>query len=160
MDCSSPGLPLPPVYCQKKAVMEIPPGSWSLKLEVPHLQRGGQNANHFVKTCVPRLQRNVKKTKDIFGKNSASKAWQEPKSCRWFPPNTHLSPPLPRGRRYRRRTTTRILERASPQEIRLTFASRSSHPKSSLPEVSDVPNVRFPSGLLNAGLPLAFFSKP
>jgi hypothetical protein len=44
--------------------METPLGSWSLKLEVPHLQRGGHNANHFVKICVPRLQRGVKKTKD------------------------------------------------------------------------------------------------
>ena len=37
----------------KKAVMEIPSGSLSLKLEVPHLQAGGHNANHFVKSCVP-----------------------------------------------------------------------------------------------------------
>lgn len=48
----------------KKAVMEIPSGSLSLKLEVPHLQAGGHNANHFVKICVPRLQRGVKQTKD------------------------------------------------------------------------------------------------
>ena len=140
--------------------METPPGSWSLKLEVPQLQRGGHHANHFVKTCVPRLQRGVKTTKgtEIFGKKSANKAWQEPKTPRSFLPVTS---PLPSPRaQTQAKDTTHILERAPPQGIRLTFASRSSRPKSSLSEVSDVSNVRFPSGLLNAGLPLAFFSKP
>ena len=78
------------------------------------------------------------------------------------PADSHHSPlpsPPPRAQA-QARTTTPILERAPPQGIRLTFASRSSRPKSSLSEVSDVSNVRFPSGLLNAGLPLAFFQNP
>ena len=42
-----------PSLFSKKALMEIPSGSWSLKLEVPHLQAGGHNANHLMKSCVP-----------------------------------------------------------------------------------------------------------
>ena len=66
---SHPGLqharpPAAPGFFSKKAGMEMPPGSWSLKLEVPRLQTGGHKANHFGKTCIPRLQRGVKKTKD------------------------------------------------------------------------------------------------
>ena len=143
----------------KKAVMETPPGSWSLKLEVPQLQRGGHHANHFVKTCVPRLQRGVKTTKgtEIFGKKSANIAWQEPKTPRSFLPNSHLSPPLPQGADTGQGHHTHPRKTSPHQQgIRLSFASRSSRPKTSLPEVSPVPNGRFPSGLLNAGL-LRFF---
>ena len=59
-----PASPASPGLFSKKAVMEMPPGYWSLKLEAPRLQRGAHKANHFVKTCVPRLQRGVEKTKD------------------------------------------------------------------------------------------------
>jgi len=71
-----------------------------------------------------------------------------------------LTAPLPSPKGTDHWTTTPSLERAPPQGIRLTFASGSSCPKSSLPVVSVVPKVRFPSGLLNVGLPLAFLQNP
>ena len=53
-----------------KAVMEILSGSWSLKLEVPHLQVGGHNADHFMKSCVPQAAEGSEKklnTQGIMG---------------------------------------------------------------------------------------------
>ena len=50
-----------PDLFSKKAVMEIPSGSWSLKLEVPHLQAGGHNGNHFMKSCVPQASEGSEK---------------------------------------------------------------------------------------------------
>ena len=95
--------------------------------------------------------------RETFGKNSASKAWQESKTPRWFPPNTYLSPPSPQG--YRQAVDHHTHPRKSPSRgIWLTvFVSRSSLPKPSLPEVS---GVRFPLWALNARGPLAFFSQP
>ena len=143
-----------PSLFSKKFVTKTPSGSGSLKLEVPYCR---PIQIILWKLVSPGCRGMWKKTKDIFGKNSASKVWQEPKTPRWFLPNSHLSPPLPQGadtgqghHRHPRKTPP-------PQQgIRLSFASRSSRPKTSLPEVSPVPNGRFPSGLLNAGL-LRFF---
>ena len=71
-------------------------------------------------------------------------------------PTKQSSPPPPLPSFKGTAQATPIIERASPQGIRLTFfVSRSSRPKSSLSEVSGCS-----SGLLNAGLPPTLFQKP
>ena len=159
MDCSSPGRLLSTVYFQRKLWWKHlqAPGLWSWRC---HTCREVVTMQIILwKRVSPGCREGWKKlrTQEIFGKKSASKAWQEPKTPRWFLPNSHLSPPLPQGADTGQGHHTHPRKTSPHQQgIRLSFASRSSSPKTSLPEVSPVPNGRFPSGLLNAGL-LRFF---